>query len=324
MIDQFILERRPRWEQLELLLRLSHSRRRSLSADDLDLLGRLYRQVTSDLAIARRDYPGDRVTRYLEQLVGRAHPVIYRREASGWSALRAYATHGFPRAFREAGGYTAAAFALLAVPFLIVFIGTLLDPAVGRTVLPLSPVVEGIEQGQSWLEIERAERGLMSSAIMTNNIQVTFFAFAGGVFFGLGTVFAMVNNGLHLGAVAGLATVNGLGGELASFVSPHGGIELTVIFIAGGAGLRLGHALLAPGLLTRRMALAQAARQAMRLLLGGIPLLMIAGLFEGFVSPSGLPNIVKYLVGAINLILLYAYLLLAGRPAQRTPGETAL
>jgi uncharacterized membrane protein SpoIIM required for sporulation len=151
---------------------------------------------------------------------------------------------------------------------------------------------------------------------MTNNIRVAIFAFGGGILFGLGTVVALVENGLMLGATSGLAIQHGLGGALISFVSPHGGIEMTVIFISGGAGLRLGHALLSPGLVTRRSALTAAATGAVPLLFGCVPLLIIAGTLEGFVSPSGIPNLAKFAIGASALILLYTYLLRAGRAEQ--------
>ncbi len=311
----FIRDRRARWQELESLLERTRDRRkkRRLSSDDLESLGHLYRQITSDLAIARRDFPRDRVRQYLEQLIGQAHPIIYHREARQWHSLTRFFTHGFPRAFRQAGPYTFVAFSLLLIPFVLTIVLTLVDPTIGRMILPAGDLVDKIEQGQSWMQIARGDRGLASSFIMTNNIRVAFFAFAGGILFGLGTVVALVENGLLLGATAGLAIRHGLGGTLIGFVSPHGGIEMTVIFISGGAGLRIGHALLSPGLVSRRAALTAAASKAVPLLFGCVPLLVIAGALEGFVSPSGIPRLAKFLIGAIALILLYSYVLGAGR-----------
>ena len=148
---------------------------------------------------------------------------------------------------------------------------------------------------------------------MTNNIRVAVLAFGGGVLFGLATVLVLVENGLLLGATTGLAIRHGIGGALIGFVSPHGGIEMTVIFISGGCGLRLGHALLSPGLISRRAALTAAASKAVPLLFGCVPLLVIAGTLEGFVSPSGIPQLAKFGIGLLALALLYSYLLLAGR-----------
>jgi uncharacterized membrane protein SpoIIM required for sporulation len=320
MIDEFVAARRDRWERLEALIAQARGRQGArLSADELEQLGRFYRQTTSDLAIARRDFPRDRVTRYLESLVARAHPVVYRPPTRSWSSIPRFFTHTFPQAFRESWRYTLVAFLLFAMPFLVTFAGTLLDPTVGRVVMPHSPFVDQVERGESWLEIERVDRAVAASFIATNNIQVTFLAFAGGVLFGLGTVYILIYNGLSIGAVAGLATVYGLGEDLLGFVSPHGGIELTVIFIAGGAGLRMGYALLRPGLFTRRVALTRAAHRAIVLMGGGVVLLLIAGTIEGFISPSGLSTMAKLAIGAFNLIVLFVYLLGAGRERRPVP-----
>ncbi len=310
---------------MESLLQRTRGRRKAnLGADDVERLGRLYRQVTSDLAIARRDFPDDRVRHYLEQLVGRVHPLVYHRESREWSSITLFVMHGFPRAFRKAGAYTFTAFALLLIPFALTLCLTLADPTVGRVILPAGELVNKIEQGQSWMEIARGDRGLESSFIMTNNIRVAVLAFGGGVLFGLATVLVLVENGLLLGATTGLAIRHGLGGALIGFVSPHGGIEMTVIFISGGCGLRLGHALLSPGLISRRAALTNAASRAVPLLFGCVPLLVLAGTLEGFVSPSGIPQPAKFGIGLLALILLYSYLLLAGRDAGQeidVPGE---
>jgi uncharacterized membrane protein SpoIIM required for sporulation len=321
MIDQFIASRRERWGQLEQLIARARGRQGArLTADELEELGRGYRLATSDLAIARRDFPRDRSTRYLEGLVGRAHPVVYRPEGGRWSSLWTFVASGFPRLFRATWRYTFVAFLLFVVPFMLALLATLLDPTVGRIVMPDSEFVERVEAGETWLEIERSNRPLAASVIATNNIQVTFFAFAGGALFGVGTVWVMINNGLSIGAVSGLAALYGLGDDLSAFVSPHGGIELSVIFIAGGAGLRIGHAMLSPGLRTRRAAVVEAAHVAIRLMGGCVVLLLIAGTIEGFISPSGLHDYGKYAFGALMLLLLYGYLLGAGI-GERVTGD---
>ena len=312
MIDDFIALRRQRWEKLESLVSRARTGQR-LSADEVEELGCLYRQATSDFAVALRDFPRDRVTGYLRQLVGRAHAVVYRRTTSDWGGIVTYFLVTFPRAFRAAAGYTALAFALFALPCLVAFLATQVDPLAGRIILPASPLVDQIEHGQSWLDVDEARRSMMASLIMTNNIQVAFLAFAGGAFLGLGSVYVLVYNGLILGAVLGLASAHGLGPTVGSFVVVHGEIELTVVFIAGGAGLRLGHALLAPGLLPRSIALARNARQAIVLVIGCVPMLAIAGLLEGFVSPSELPSADKVVIGFVATVTLYTYLLAAGR-----------
>jgi uncharacterized membrane protein SpoIIM required for sporulation len=151
---------------------------------------------------------------------------------------------------------------------------------------------------------------------MTNNISVSFLAFALGITFGLGTLYLMVFNGLMVGTLAGLCYTHGLGIPFWSFVLPHGVIELTAIFIAGGAGFLLGGALLFPGDLPRKDALPKRARQAGRLILGCVPLLVIAGIVEAFFSPIQVHAGLKFGMAGLLLALLLCYLLLP-RPAPR-------
>jgi len=154
---------------------------------------------------------------------------------------------------------------------------------------------------------------------MRNNIQVSLLAFASGLTAGLLTLWVLFFNGLMIGTLTGLTAFHGIGFELWTFVIGHGMIELSVIFMAGGSGLMLGWAILRPGLLRRRDALAQAARKAVYLLLGAVPWLIVAGSIEGFISPNediAIP--IKWTVGIVSGILLYSYLLLAGREKKKT------
>jgi uncharacterized membrane protein SpoIIM required for sporulation len=149
---------------------------------------------------------------------------------------------------------------------------------------------------------------------MTNNIRVSFLAFSSGVTAALLTVYVMIFNGLLIGGLLGLTSHYDVGFELGTFMIGHGVIELTTIFIAGGSGLMLGWAIIHPGLLRRRDALALAARKALRLIMGCVPLLVIAGVIEGFISPNeNLAWPIKWSVGLLTGVLLYGYLLLAGR-----------
>jgi len=135
---------------------------------------------------------------------------------------------------------------------------------------------------------------------------------------GLLTLWVLFMNGLIIGTLTGLTAFHGIGFELWTFVIGHGVIELTIIFIAGGSGLMLGWAILKPGLLRRRDALAQAAQKSVYLLLGAVPWLVVAGTIEGFISTSETIAIpIKWTVGLVSGILLYGYLLLAGRERKK-------
>ncbi len=153
---------------------------------------------------------------------------------------------------------------------------------------------------------------------MTNNILVALKAFAGGVFLGLYAMYLLINNGLMLGTIAGLSQYYGFSTRLWGFIAPHAPIELSVIFFAGGAGLQMGWAIIHPGLLTRGAALRVAAERAVTIMVGCVPLLVIAGLIEGFISPSNLPLWVKLFVSFGSGIAMYTYLFGMGRQPQQT------
>ncbi len=314
--DQFIQSRQAGWKALTQLLDHSQRRLESLSPDDISRLGNLYRGAASDLATAQRDFPTHRVTAYLNQLVARAHSVLYRSEPLSLKRLGHFVTTGFPSAYRETWPFILTAALLLIIPGLMAGVSTAIEPASARWMLPpeVQHVIPKIEKQDLWVNIPIEERPYTSAFIMRNNIQVAFLAFGGGMLAGLFTVWVMVFNGLILGGIMGLTMHYGVGGEMWSFVVGHGVIELSVIFIAGGSGLMLGWAILQPGLLSRRDALAIAGRKAVKLVMGCIPLLVIAGTIEGFISPAeSLPWPVKVGVGIGSGIILYAYLLLAGR-----------
>lgn len=318
-VDKFYESRQSDWKALSTLLDRSQNGVQQLTPEELDNLGRLYRATTSDLALAQRDFPQHKVTRYLNQLVARAHALVYRGEPLAYNRLLRFVTTGFPRACREAFPFILVATLLFFLPAIAAATSTALHPPSARWLLPAEAhrLIPMIERQELWTDIPVAERPYASSFIMQNNIQVAFLAFGGGVLFGALTLWVMAYNGLLLGALTGLTIHHGVGFELWTFVIGHGVVELSVIMIAGGAGLILGWALVHPGMLRRRDALTLAARKAVRLLVGCVPLLVIAGSIEGFISPNEtIPWFVKWGVGLGSGVLLYGYLLLSGRDSS--------
>lgn len=318
--DEFINRKKPTWERLAGLLDRSGAGLDALSAAELQELGRLYRQATSDLAVARRDFARHPVSAYLNGLVARGHGAIYREGGGGPGQIVAFFTHSFPQAFRATWVYTLVAFLMFFLPAVAAYIVTLRDPGLAGVLLPGSePIIDAIEAGEEWwLRINEEGRAGSAAQIMTNNIGVAIRAFAGGVLFGVYTLFILAYNGLLIGVVGGAAQRFGFAANLWGFVAAHGVLELSVIFIAGGAGLQIGWAMLRPGLLTRRAALVVAARRAVLLLLGCVPIFILAGIIEGFISPSPLPVAVKLLVAALSGIALLIYLVGVGRTQRET------
>lgn len=313
-LDTFVQQRRPSWQELEKLLTRVQRNPTTLTEMELSELGQLYRSVTSDLALAQRDFASQRVTVYLNQLVGRAHAQIYRGEPMRRNALWLFYRQTFPQLYRELLPYTTLAFLLFTITALIAFVIVWQQPDAIYIFegAEIAPLVREVENGKLWTDIAPAVRSAASAFILTNNIRVSFLAFAGGIMAGLLTLWIMVSNGLHIGAIFGLLQAHGLSGGLAEFVVAHGFIELSVIFVAGGCGLYFGDGLLRPGLLARREALSQRGRISVQVIFGCAPLLVVAGLIEGFISPSGLPWLLKLTVGLTTGILLHYYWLRGG------------
>src|SRR5258708_5040129 len=295
----FIRVREKDWKRLEALIN-RRSGRGTLSADEIRELGSLYRAVTSDLALARRDYPGQRVTAFLNQLLTRTHSYIYQEDVSDLRPIKRFVTHTLPRTFRQTWVFTLVAFLLFIIPAGIVYRLTYTNPDIA-TPLGLESERQTLADHNTWTNIPVNSRPYAASFIMSNNIRVAILAFGGGIILGLFSVYVLVTNGLTVGAVLGLAAHYQMGQSLLGFMFGHGVIELSVIFIASGAGLQLGWALLNPGRYTRRDALGLAARRAVILVIAAVPLLIIAGTIYGLFSASTvMPFSLQAAVGKVS------------------------
>jgi uncharacterized membrane protein SpoIIM required for sporulation len=324
-LDEFMRQRSPTWQQLSTLLQRVKRKPEGMTLEEIETLGRLYRMTTADLALAQRDFPKQKIAHYLNQLVSQAHSTIYRSEPVGWRQLRHFARVEFPQLYRGLLPYTIVSFALFAIASLVAFFVVWNDPdAIYVLAGPgIAPLVREVEEGKLWTDVAPAARSAASASILTNNIQVTFLTFAGGVTAGLFTAWILLTNGLNIGGIFGLLQAHALSPGLAEFVVAHGFVELSVIFVAGGCGLSIGDALLRPGLQTRAAALIQRARAAVLVILGCAPLLVFAGIIEGFISPSGLPWWVKLMVGLATGVALHLYWLRSGRGDAVAPSNNS-
>lgn len=308
-------KRKPHWSRLESLVERSGRRGVSaLSHRELQELGLLYRQAASDLATIREDPTHPQLAAYLNQLLGRAHNLIYMGRRADPTRIFRFYRETFPQVFRATFAYTLAAFALFLAGAVTGFLLSLLDPSFQRFWLG-GPMSDTIERREMWTHSILTIKPLASSLILTNNLAVAFTVFAAGITAGLGTIYLLVVNGLLLGVITTACWQAGISLSLWGFVAPHGVLELPAIFIAGGAGLLLARSLLFPGLLPRRDSLARAGGEAVRLVLGTIPLLVLAGFIEGFLSPLDLPVSAKFVFAGALGSLLVLYLARAGRPA---------
>jgi uncharacterized membrane protein SpoIIM required for sporulation len=323
--DKFIEKHKTAWQRLEELLKLlDGTSLRKLHREEVRELGRIYRRTSSDLAIARAESRDPRLINYLNSLVIRAHGRIYQADPEGTSRIRSFFSRDFPRTFRRTWRYTAVSFSVFALFSVIGFLGTKYDPEFSELVgVPASFREAYIETKTHWWEDLNEANQVGASSIFTHNIQVTIYTFAFGALAGVGTLFYLAFNGAVIASVLSLTYRAGFGNDLLTFMVGHGVIELSCIFIAGGAGLLIGSALVLPGDLSRADALKSRGMEAIRLMMGVAVLLVVAGTIEGFISPAPINPAIKFSIGGLTGLALYSYLLLAGRGAEPQLGEGA-
>ncbi len=312
----WLRKRKAHWDRLEsLLARAGHGRLGKLKHDELRELGLLYRQTAADLATVRTDPSAQNFSLKLNDLLARAHNIIYSGAPSRPSTIVSFFAREYPRIFRRNLALVGLATGLFFAAAVVGALLTVRDPSFELSILG-HHMVETIERRQMWTHSILSIKPLASSSIMTNNLSVSFMTFAAGIAGGVGTLYMITFNGLLLGVIGAACAISGMSLSLWSFVAPHGVLELPAIFIAGGAGFRIAQGLLFPGMLPRKTALAQAGAEAVRLLVGVIPMLIIAGVIEGFLSPSGMAISMKFAFAAGAFILLLAYLFRAGKDVK--------
>ncbi len=328
-IQRWVARREASWRQLDDLLKQAEKKGlTTLSTEDIKTMASLYRSVSADLARARTHEVGETLIQDLQLLTSRSYSQIYQgSKRQDWRAVVDFYRYGFPAVVQQSWAYIAIATLLFVGSGLIAWWYAWHDPTFMSLVLGPGFVNEVQESEELWTVSILGREPIASSAIMVNNMTVALKAIFGGVGYfvptvpivtppGVFTVFLLVFNGLMIGSVATLVAQTNLAYDLWAFVFPHGSLELPAIFFAGGAGLLLARAILFPGKYRRMAALQVYGRQAAQLVYGIIPMLFIAGVIEGFFSPSPLiPSPVKYLIGSVLFAMLVTYCL--QRPPQK-------
>ena len=300
MITNLWIElRKANWNRLEALLAEAETGGvKRLSHAELRDLGLLYRQAAADLSSVRADSTSRTLEGYMNRLVARAHNLVYSGRRVSFRSLWEFLLHGYPRLLRRMLPYVWLATAVFLLCFGLGMLITLLRPDFAA--LWLGPrMMDTIRQHRMWTDQVLSMKPQAASGIMTNNMSVCFMTFAAGITAGLGTLFLLFNNGLEIGTVLACCAQHGMAGSLLAFMVSHGALEIPSIMLAGAAGLRLGAGILFPGQLRRRDALARAGTEAVQLVSVTIPMLIVAGCFEGFLSPTHAPVALKCAVGAV-------------------------
>jgi uncharacterized membrane protein SpoIIM required for sporulation len=311
------------WDELEQLLknlRMRFGRRRAPAPGDR--FASLYRRACEQLAMARaRAYPAHIIDR-LNQLTSDAHQVIYRERGFGFSRLLKVINEDFPNAGRAQAKYFWLATAVFALPFLVLNLLVYFKPAMILAVVDAATAANFEYMYSESESIGRTRDAgsdwTMFGYYIRHNIGIGFQCFAGGIFAGLGSIFFLAYNGALLGAVEGFLLSRGLAEPYFSFVATHSAFELTAIALSGAGGLRIGHAIIAPGRRTRRNALVAAAREAILLVYGATFLFFVAAIIEAFWSSARwIPLPLKFTVAAACWAFVIGYLWRHGRPQRR-------
>ncbi|MBN3881695.1 MAG: stage II sporulation protein M [Nostoc sp.] len=309
-IQRWIARRELNWQRLDALLRqIEKKGLKSLRAIEIRELASLYRSVAADLARARTQQIGNTLIQSLQSLTTRAYTQIYQgSRRQEWQAILEFYRWGLPSVVQKAFVYIAAATALFLLGALVAWWYSWQNPSFMPLIVPENLISKVRDEHKLWMGSIVGVEPLASSGIMINNLSVSFGAVAGGMTTGAYTAYLMIFNGLLIGAVGTLVGQNNLAYPFWAFVLPHGSLELPAIFFAGGAGFLLARAILFPGKYRRGDALKFYGSQAVQLVFGIVPMLIIAGAIEGFFSPNpSVPDAIKYLAGLGLFILLVMY-----------------
>ncbi len=320
-----------RWRDFATMLTIAqHRGLGSMSEAEVSAFVARYRELAGDLARLQTASKGREIDSvfYLSRLVAGGHNLLYRDRRLTATAAREYLTILVPRELRRSALPIGIAALLLFGPTAISWVAVVRDPDVAKQFLPQSMLdrasggVERARKHEGYIADFGELRPLAATGIMTNNINVTYLAFAGGILGGLGTVAALVFNGIQFGGVLGLYQHYGILPLIFAFVAPHGVLELSAIAIAGGGGLLIASALLLPGAMTRREALVIRGRRAIRLIAASTLILVVAGTLEGFVSPIPWWSLnQKLLVSGLTALALALYVNLDRGRAITNPGR---
>ncbi|MFN3597544.1 MAG: stage II sporulation protein M [Rubricoccaceae bacterium] len=325
----FVRQHAPEWETFERLLA-------SPDTADPDALAASYVRLTDDLAYAQTFYPGSVTAAYLNELSAEVHARLYRNQREERGRLRRFFTAEVPRAVYDARWALAVSLALFVGAVLLGALSSALDDRFARLILGdayVNMTLANIAQGDPFAVYKDAHMGFMSASIAANNVLVSFFAFAGVLFageavlpaFALGTAQTLVRNGVMVGAFFHLFAAEGLAADWFRVVFIHGALELSAIVVAGGAGLTMGGALLAPGTYPRLTSFRRGAVRGLKIIVGLVPVFAVAAALEGYVTRrTEMPLWASALViiGSFAYVLWY-YVYLPYRVARRGGGRDA-
>ena len=304
----FIRQNISKWRGAELVVETS-------SDTDATELADTYIDVTSDLAFAQTHYPESKITRYLNNLASALHNEIFRSHRYRWSRLLTYWTQDVPLTMWEARRELLLSFIVFAASVFIGFLSQLLDPEFCRIILGdgyVDMTLQNIADGEPMAVYSGDTEDAMFGSITMNNVRVSFVAFVLGIFTSLGTGFLLFQNGVMLGSFQTFFAQHELLWESALAIWLHGTLEISAIIVAGAAGMAMGNGWLFPGTYPRIASFRRGARRGLRIVVGTVPVFIVAGFIESFFTRhTEWPDLLRLSIILCSLaFVIYYYIVL--------------
>jgi uncharacterized membrane protein SpoIIM required for sporulation len=312
-IDRYIARNQPAWDRLAELTRRARHRVGDLAPAELDELLQLYQRTSAQLSYVQTYYRDPGLTARLTRLVADASGLVYGKRARTGRAVRTFFLVTYPAAVWDSRRFILVAAALTFVPALLLAAWLVHDP---RALDASGSLRQRHEYVQDELQYySNHPHAQFFSTVTTNNIRVSFMAFAGGAALCVLGVIILLENSLNLGVASSWMISSGHGWQFIGLIAPHGLLELSAVCIAAGAGLRLGWLIIAPGDRTRGEALAEQGRRSITIVVGTMTMFLAAGTIEGFVTGSSLPVWARVAIGVVAWLAYMTYLVHYGRAA---------
>ncbi|QIS07995.1 stage II sporulation protein M [Nocardia arthritidis] len=317
-VDAYSYAHRRSWERLDGL-----AGKRRLTGQEADELVALYRRASQQLARLQTHSPDPELLAGLSAVLARARGRIVGTRTDTWREIGRFFTHRFPAAVYRAWPWWVS----VAAVFIVLSTGLaywVAEYRSARRILGLPGNTDSLTKPGGHFETYYTEHphDAFAAQVWTNNAWVAALALFTGVLI-LPAVSLLFGNALNVGVSAGLMAHAGRLDAFFGFILPHGMLELTAVFVAGGAGLKLGWTLIDPGRSSRLTAVARQGRAAATIALGLAGVLFVSGLLEGFVTPSPLPAALRVAIGFVVWALFIAYVFVFGRNAVREQGDAA-
>ena len=311
-VDAYVAAHRGEWDRLGRLV----DRRGRLDGAEVDELVGLYQRVATHLSVVRSSSPDPDLVGRLSTLVARARSVVTGAHNPAWKDLARFFTVVFPAAVVRGWRWTAVVAAVFVVIAVLTGAWVAGDPEVQAAVGTQEEIRRLVEVDfEEYYSTDPAAS--FAGRVWTNNAWVAAMCIASGIGLGLYPIFVLAQNAFGIGVAGGLMGAADRLDLFFGLILPHGLLELTSVFVAGGIGIRLGWTVIDPGFRTRPQALAEEGRAAIAVALGLVVVLFVSGVIEAFVTPSGLPTAARIAIGVFALGVFLGYVVVLGGRAVR-------